>query len=101
MNPLLRLKEHGQSYWIDNLTRRMVRSGELARRVTEEGLSGMTSNPTILHKAMTSSNDYDAEVRERVLARRTAVEIYRDLAVTDVREACGVLRPLFDRSKGA
>ncbi len=52
MNPLLQLYEHGQSYWLDNLSRDKIRSGELRRRVASEGLRGITSNPTIFHKAI-------------------------------------------------
>ncbi|MBW2147960.1 MAG: transaldolase, partial [Deltaproteobacteria bacterium] len=55
MNPLLRLIEYGQSYWLDNLTRRMIKGGELKRRVNEEGLRGVTSNPAIFHKAISGS----------------------------------------------
>lgn len=51
MNPLRQLLEFGQSYWLDNLTREMMRTSELARRVTEQGLRGVTSNPAIFHKA--------------------------------------------------
>ena len=52
MNPLLELAEQGQSYWLDNLTRTMIEEGELARRVREEGLRGVTSNPSIFHQAI-------------------------------------------------
>ena len=63
-NPLLQLHEFGQSYWLDNLTRGMLESGELERRVREEGLRGVTSNPAIFHKAITGSADYDARIRQ-------------------------------------
>lgn len=62
MSALRQLLEHGQSYWLDNLTREMIRSGELARRVTEEGLRGVTSNPAIFHKAISKGKDYDDQI---------------------------------------
>ncbi|MDD5247797.1 MAG: transketolase [Rhodocyclaceae bacterium] len=99
MNPS-HLIEHGQSYWIDNLTRRMINDGALARRVGEEGLGGVTSNPSIFHKAISTSRDYDDQVRSAAIGGRTAAEIYEALTTADVRAACDILRPLFDRSGG-
>lgn len=99
MNPSL-LLEHGQSYWLDNLTRRMIRDGGLARRVGEEALGGVTSNPSIFHKAVSTSRDYDDQIREETVAGRSAVEIYEALTVADVRAACDILRPAFERSGG-
>lgn len=99
MNPSL-LLEHGQSYWIDNLTRRMIMSGGLARRVGAEGLGGVTSNPSIFHKAIAKSHDYDEQIRSEALAGRSAREIYEALTTADVRAACDILRPVFDRSGG-
>jgi transaldolase len=60
INPLRQLNQYGQAYWIDNLTRGMIKSCELKTRVTEYGLRGVTSNPAIFHKAISGSNDYDA-----------------------------------------
>ena len=60
MNPLLELRKCSQSYWIDNLTRDKISSGELQRRVTEQGLHGVTSNPAIFHQAIAGSRNYDA-----------------------------------------
>ena len=97
---LSRLVEHGQSYWLDNLTRRMIADGSLARRVKEEGLGGVTSNPAIFHKAIAKSRDYDEEIRLEALAGRSVQEIYDDLTTADVRAACDVLRPVFDGTEG-
>ncbi len=101
MNPLLELLEHGQSYWLDNLTRGKLRSGELARRVEEEGLRGVTSNPSIFHKAITEGEEYDDEIEALVREGLSVGEIYERLAVSDIREACDVLRPVYDDSGGA
>jgi transketolase len=100
MNPLS-LTDYGQSYWLDNLTRRMIDNGGLARRVSEEGLGGVTSNPAIFHKAISKSRDHDEQIRLDALAGRSVQEIYEDLTTTDVRAACDVLRPVFDRTAGA
>jgi transaldolase len=100
MNPLLRLIECGQSYWLDNLTRGMIKSGELKRRVEEEGLRGVTSNPAIFHKAISGSDDYDSQTKELVAAGKEVAEIYERLVVTEVRDACDLLRPVYDSSDG-
>ena len=62
-HPLVRLGALGQSPWYDFITRDLVHSGELARLIREDGLLGMTSNPTIFEKAITGSSDYDADIR--------------------------------------
>ncbi|HET9948495.1 MAG TPA: transaldolase family protein, partial [Longimicrobiales bacterium] len=61
-NPLLRLQEHDQAFWLDDLTRGMIRSGELARRVREEGLKGVTTNPAIVQKALAGDDGYGVQV---------------------------------------
>jgi transaldolase len=66
MNPLRQLSQCDQAYWIDNLTRGMVKSAELKTRVAEYGLWGMTSNPAIFHKAIAGSNDYDTQIHQLV-----------------------------------
>jgi len=100
MKPLLKLIEHGQSYWIDNLTRGMIQSGELKRRVTEEGLRGVTSNPAIFNKAISKSKDYNDQIEKGGAARRSVREIYEEIVTTDVRNACDVLRPVYDQTNG-
>jgi transaldolase len=63
-SPLLELARFGQSYWLDDLSRGMIRSGELQRRVAEEGLTGVTVNPSIFHTALTNSADYEPQIRQ-------------------------------------
>lgn len=99
MNPLLKLITHGQSYWIDNLHRRMIRSGELRGRVEREGLRGMTSNPSTFQKAIAESTDYDEQIRGLIAAGRPTPEvpdILEALMVEDIRSACDILRPVYD-----
>jgi len=101
MNPLLQLIEHGQSYWIDNLSRHMITSGDLRERVTEQGLRGVTSNPSIFDKAITKSNDYDAQIKELIRSGKENIkEIYDALTIKDIQDACDILRPVFDESDG-
>ena len=101
MNPLLQLIEHGQSYWIDNLSRHMIASGDLKKRVAEQGLRGITSNPSIFDKAITKSNDYDAQIKELIRSGKENIkEIYDALTIKDIQDACDILRPVFDESDG-
>ena len=75
MDTLLKLINYGQSYWLDNLTRKMIKSGELKKRVTKEGLRGMTSNPAIFNKAISNSTDYDAQIKQLVNQKKSVSEI--------------------------
>ena len=95
-HPLVQLGLLGQSPWYDFITRDLVRSGELARLIREDGLKGMTSNPTIFEKAITGSSDYDADIRTLASRGATSAEIVESLMVADVQAACDVFRPVFD-----
>lgn len=103
MNALLKLVEHGQSYWIDNLTRRMITSGELECRVRREGLRGVTSNPQTFQKAIAGTKDYDEQIESLTCGGRPCPdvrEIYEALVTTDIRDACDILRPVYDETSG-
>ncbi len=100
-NPLAALVDEGQSVWLDNITRDFVRGGELKRLVEEDGLRGLTSNPTIFQKAIAAGDAYDEQMRELVTEGKDAGEIFEALAVTDIREACDVFRLLYDAEGGA
>jgi transaldolase len=100
MNPLLHLAACGQSYWLDNLTRGMVTSGALHRRVTEEGLRGVTSNPNTVHKAVAKSRDYDTQIHRLINERRSLPDVYERLVVMDIQAVCDILRPVYDASDG-
>jgi transaldolase/glucose-6-phosphate isomerase len=99
-NPLLKLEEYGQSIWLDFLRRGMIESGELQQLIDEDGLSGITSNPKIFDKAIAGSHDYDEAVKTLALEGKEAVEIYKELAVEDVRNAADLLRPTYDQTGG-
>jgi transaldolase len=99
-NPLVRLGELGQSPWYDYITRDLVTTGELARLIAEDGLRGMTSNPTIFEKAIAGSRLYDEDIRVQADAGRSPQEIFEHLAVADVRAACDTFAPLYRAAGG-
>jgi transaldolase len=99
-NPLVALGELGQSPWYDFITRELMATGELARLIAEDGLRGMTSNPTIFEKAIAGSRDYDDDIRQLTLEGKHPADIFEALAVADVRTACDAFRDLYDASHG-
>jgi transaldolase len=100
MNPLIQLGALGQSPWYDFITRDLVTSGELARLIAEDGLRGMTTNPTIFEKAIAGSDLYDEEIRTLASAGKSPAEIFESLAVADVRAACDLFLPIHQASGG-
>lgn len=99
-NPLQALADFGQSPWYDNIRRDLLASGELARMIREEGLKGLTSNPTIFEKAVSSGRDYDAQIRELARGGTAPLEAYKAIVTDDIRAAADVLRPVYDASRG-
>ena len=89
----------GQSVWYDNVARPALRSGLLARIVAEDGVTGGTSNPSIFAKAVMESDLYDDDIREA--GGDDPASVFQQLAVADIREACDLLRPVFDRTGGS
>ena len=99
-SPLHQLSQLGQSVWIDFLSRDFVASGELERRMRDDALVGLTSNPTIFEKAIAAGNDYDDQIRELVDTTDDSKEIFLELAARDVKDACAVLRPVWSEGDG-
>ena len=99
-NRLERLHDAGVSIWLDFIDRTMLRNGELARRIRDDALTGMTSNPTIFEKALAEGSEYDDQIRS-ASGEFTAMELFELIATTDVRDACDIFRPTFDQVKGA
>ena len=91
------LAEHGQSVWIDFLSRDLLRSGELARLLREDNVSGVTSNPTIFAKALSSGDAYDEQI---AASAGDARSVFLELAMRDVSDACDLLRPVWERTEG-
>jgi transaldolase len=98
-HPLVRLGRLGQSPWYDFITRDLVASGELARLIREDGLRGMTSNPTIFEKAITGSSDYNDDISALARDGAGAEQIVEALMVADVQSACDVFLPLFETDR--
>ena len=96
---LKELRRAGQSLWLDNIRRELISSGQLAR-LRDEGLTGVTSNPTIFEKAVSGSTDYDEAMVQLVRAKKKPEEMLWDLMVADVQSAADVFRPVYDRTKG-
>jgi transaldolase len=94
------LSELGQSVWIDSLSREMIESGELERLVDEDAVVGVTSNPTIFQKALSSGDSYDDQMRELMDGEDDDTEVFFRVAVTDVQNACDILRPTWDEGNG-
>ena len=99
-NSLFRLKDFGVSVWCDELSRDMIRGGGLKNLMDEKAVVGVTSNPSIFQKAMSEGNAYDADIEKLAAKGKTAEEIFDALAIQDIREACGVLRPVYDATSG-
>src|SRR5919197_210405 len=98
-NPLLKVKEFGQSIWLDSLSRMLIRSGQLIHLIQDDGLSGVTSNPAIFQKAIGQSDAYDSDVRRLSREGRSALEIYEALAIGDIQEAADLLKAVHEESR--
>jgi transaldolase len=97
---LHRLAERGQSVWIDNLSRELVHGGGLQRLIDEDAVTGVTSNPTIFQKAIAGGTDYDEQIRASLEELDDPRAIFFRLAIDDVRDACDVLRPVWEATAG-
>jgi transaldolase len=99
-NRLHELEACGQSVWTDVISRQMIRSGTLARYIEDDGVSGVTANPSIFEKAIAGSHDYDDTIRQLGANGCTPAEIYEALAIEDVGTAADFLGPVYDRAQG-
>ncbi len=98
-NPLLALQRHGQSVWLDYIKRSLMTSGELRRLIEEDGLRGVTSNPSIFEKAIAGSSDYADVLDSPASQGHDPKAIYEQIAIRDVRDAADTLRPVYEQSK--
>ena len=99
-NPLKELEQLGQSIWLDYIRRDLIQNGELKRLIEEDGLCGMTSNPSIFEKAILESHVYDEAIRAQALEGKDAKEIFEALSLQDVQSAADVFRPVYDKTNG-
>jgi transaldolase len=100
MNPLLALRQCGQSVWLDHINRRLITSGTLGRLIDQDGLAGMTSNPTIFGKAIAGSDDYDAGLQRALEADRNPgnCALVERLVIEDIQSAADVFRSVYSDS---
>lgn len=100
MNPLVELQAYGQSFWYDNIRRKFLNDGTLQNLIDEDGLRGMTSNPSIFEKAIGQSDDYDDQISQEVQAGKDVKNVYEALALADIRTACDMFADLFEETNG-
>ncbi|HEX8069443.1 MAG TPA: bifunctional transaldolase/phosoglucose isomerase [Pyrinomonadaceae bacterium] len=99
-NPLVEIMKLGQSIWYDNIRRAMLTSGDLQKKIEEDDLRGVTSNPTIIEKAITGSTDYDEQMRQLVQSGMSVMDIYEALVIDDIGNAADILKPVYDKTDG-
>lgn len=99
-NPLKELEALGQSVWMDYIRRDLIASGALRRLIEEDGLRGMTSNPTIFEKAISESPDYEADIRAIALEGKDAQTIYETVTRSDIQDAADEFRPVYHKTDG-
>ncbi len=99
-NNLVELHAYGQSFWYDNIRRKFLQDGTLANLIEDDGLRGMTSNPSIFDKAIGNSDDYDRQLAELATAGANSTAIYEALVLADIRAACDMFAPLYQSSNG-
>jgi transaldolase len=98
--PLGRLSQLGQSVWVDFISREALQNGELERMVREDSVVGLTSNPTIFQKAISSGDSYDDQLREVLERTEDGGEAFLELAIADIQDAADMLRPIWDEGSG-
>ena len=97
-NPLLQLKTHGQSVWFDNIDRAQLISGQFKRLLDEDGVVGVTANPTIFQKSISQGHAYDEQITQLIKEGKSTNEIYEALVMRDICTVADILRPIYDRT---
>jgi transaldolase len=100
MKATQKLHELGQSIWLDNITRDLLKSGTLERYTSELSLTGLTSNPTIFDQAIKNSSAYDSAIRAKLKEGKTGEKLFFELAIEDLSQAADTFRPVWDRTSG-
>ena len=99
-NQLVMLESFGQSVWLDYLGRGAIKSGQLQQLIEQDGVSGVTSNPSIFEKAIAESHDYDVAIHDLAREGKSVEEIYQALTVKDIQMTADLFRPTYDRTEG-
>jgi transaldolase/glucose-6-phosphate isomerase len=102
MNPVLNLEKYGQSVWLDNINRNLIKSGELKNLIKEIGLKGVTSNPSIFQKAVSSGKDYDEQLKKLLVKNPEMIPagLFEELAVKDIQDATDIFSGVYKRTSG-
>src|SRR5438067_5170896 len=94
------LHDLGQSLWLDNITRNLLKTGVLRRYIDELSVTGLTSNPTIFDHAIKNSRDYDDAIKRKLAEGKSGEKLFFELALEDLRQAADLFRPIYDRTCG-
>jgi len=100
MNPLVQLHSKKQSFWLDYIRRRLMTSGDLKKMLREDGLRGMTSNPTIFQKAISAGDEYDQTIKKLAKKIECEEQLFEALAIEDIQKAADILKPVYKSSQG-
>ncbi|WP_353258586.1 transaldolase [Prochlorothrix hollandica] len=99
-SPIFHIRDHGQSIWMDNLSRDLLESGELQTWITDRDVRGITSNPAIFEKAIAGNAIYDPDIAAGIGEGQSITAIYETLVFDDIQKACDILRPVYEASQG-
>src|SRR5438067_7468778 len=94
------LHDLGQSIWLDNITRDLLKSGKLKRYINDLSVTGLTSNPTIFEQAIKNSPSYDSPIRKKLASGKSGEELFFELAMEDLTRAADLFRPIHERTNG-
>lgn len=100
MNAIKQIAELGQSLWLDNLSRGLIRQGTLSRLIRDDGVTGLTSNPAIFHNAISNGAEYADDLARGKQTEPDPERRYESLVIPDIQAACDLMRPVFDRTQG-
>lgn len=100
MNHIKKIQDFGQHIWLDFFDRGILNSGKLKKMIDEDGIGGVTSNPSIFEKAISSSSDYDEDIRSLIQTKRSYDVIFFSLAVKDIKRAADLFKPVYKKSNG-
>lgn len=100
MNPLNKIREQGQSIWLDLLNRKIMDSGKLQELIEDDDLRGLTSNPSIFEKAISGSSDYDEDIAELSETGKEDTDLFFEMAIKDIQRAADLFKPVFDKTNG-
>jgi transaldolase len=99
-NPLAQLQDHGQSVWYDNIDRTQLASGQFKKMLDEDGIFGVTANPTIFEKSISAGHAYDEQITQLIKENKSTNEIYESVVISDIHAVADLLRPIYDRTQG-